>query len=210
MRRMVTAVLPALLLSGLTLPAVATAQEGDPFRPGHGLGVRNYRPKPLYEHRPSYPERIPRDMRVPPRPNPGRPRGQSEPLLPQGFTMNRTWIAQSGPVAVQARELDRPRDIADRLSSCWRPPALKAQREVTIRLAFRRDGRPIAEPRITYTAGARNDVERNGIRASILKAVRDCGPLRFTPGLASAIAGRPITIRFIAPVHPVQAQHSRS
>ncbi len=202
---------PALVAVFCTaLAGAATAQQGDPFRPGHGLGVRNYRPKPLYEHRPSYPERIPREMRVPPRPYPGRPRGQSEPLLPQGFTMSRTWIARSGPVAAQSRELDRPRDIGDRLTSCWRPPELGGRQEVTIRLAYKRDGWPTAAPRITYASGARNAAERSDIRASILKAVRDCSPLRFTRGLASAIAGRPITIRFIAPAQPVQRQDPRS
>jgi hypothetical protein len=152
----------------------------------------------LLHPRPVRPERVRPDMVIPPTPYPATPTPQSPGLLPYGFTMTRTWTAQASQVGSEAR-LDKPREVSDRLLACWRPPVMPVQQEVTIRLGFARDGRPIGIPRITYVGGALNESHREALRKSILKAISDCTPLRFTQGLASAIAGRPFAIRFIAP-----------
>ena len=109
------------------------------------------------------------------------------------------WLAQVPSSAPSAIAIDKPGEVSSRLVACWKPPALPVHQEVTVRVGFNRDGRAIGEPRITYTGGALNDSHRETLRRSIISAISDCTPLRFTPGLASAIAGRPFAIRFIAP-----------
>lgn len=90
-----------------------------------------------------------------------------------------------------------PRDVARALSRCWRPPAEAGAVEATLRLAFARDGRLVGQPRVTYVK-AKDAAWRDDVRASALAAARACSPLRFTPGAASAMAGRIFAIRLIA------------
>ena len=72
-----------------------------------------------------------------------------------------------------------------------------AGRRRRIRFAFRRDGEITAPPRRTYSSHeAPNDV-RDTYRGSVDAALKRCTPLHFTNGMASAVAGRPIAIRFV-------------
>ena len=68
---------------------------------------------------------------------------------------------------------------------------------MSVRFSFKRSGEIIATPRLTYsTAGISADT-----RATYLKAINAsldaCIPLKFTGGLAGALAGRPIAIRYV-------------
>lgn len=111
-----------------------------------------------------------------------------------GFTMTRTLDrpppAPDGPIA---RAVDVPQAIA----ACWSPPG-GASAQITVRAAFARDGRVLGSPRITYVA-AENADAKEALRRSLLEALARCAPLRFTPPLGKAIAGRPFAIRFILP-----------
>ncbi len=183
--------------------------------PGSPLNPRNS----LLHSQPVRPNPVNPSMRIPQTPYPDalRPR---MPIPQSGFTMTRKknygrkksgitktrpgqkdWQAQISGSETAAGAIDKPGEISNRLVACWKPPALPVQQEVTVRVGFNRGGKAIGEPRITYTGGALNDSHRETLRRSILKAISDCTPLRFTPGLASAIAGRPFAIRFIAPAH---------
>ena len=95
-------------------------------------------------------------------------------------------------------EVATPRDVARALSRCWRPPAGAGAAEVTLRVAFARDGRLVGQPRVTYVKVKDAALWRDAMRASALEAARACSPLRFTPGAASAMAGRIFAIRLIA------------
>jgi hypothetical protein len=116
------------------------------------------------------------------------PQGTS---LPQGFTMT---VQQPGPDAGDG-PIARPRDVGERLAVCWTSPGDGS--EATVRLAFDRRGHVLGEPRITYLK-AGPGTSRTAVRESMERAIAECAPLRFTPDLGSAIAGRPFTIRFIA------------
>ncbi|MDF2115364.1 hypothetical protein PY365_07275 [Roseiarcaceae bacterium H3SJ34-1] len=95
--------------------------------------------------------------------------------------------------------IDRPNGIPLRILACWSPPTSSGEMEVTVRLSFSRAGEVVGQPRITYVKAGGDDVLRKAISASILAAIQSCAPLRFTPGLGQAIAGRSFAIRFIAP-----------
>ena len=69
--------------------------------------------------------------------------------------------------------------------------------QISVRFSFNKSGELIGPPRMTYaTAGVPAE-----IRQTYLKAINDsldaCLPLKFTDGLAGALAGRPIAIRYV-------------
>ena len=97
-------------------------------------------------------------------------------------------------------DLDNIGDLFAALRSCWTPPPAEAAQEgmqMTVRFSFKRSGDLIGPPRMTFaTQGAPADV-----RNTYLKAINDslgtCVPLKFTGNLGGALAGRPITIRYV-------------
>lgn len=105
-----------------------------------------------------------------------------------------------GDPADATRELRRPREIAERLAECWRPPATAAGSppEITIRAQFSRAGTIIGTARVTYMNASGAEGGRTALEASIRDALSVCAPLRFTAPLGAAIAGHPFAIRFVA------------
>jgi hypothetical protein len=67
-----------------------------------------------------------------------------------------------------------------------------------VRFAFKRDGEMIAPPFVTYASRdvATDDI-RNVYHDAVQEALDRCTPLHFTDGMAGAIAGRPIAVRFV-------------
>jgi hypothetical protein len=94
--------------------------------------------------------------------------------------------------------VDRPRQAAELLAACWSPPLPERgdSVEVTIRFSFNSRGEIIGSPRIVYAkAGKGMSVE--DVRKSILAAVKDCTPLRFSESMAASAPGYPLAVRFI-------------
>ena len=69
--------------------------------------------------------------------------------------------------------------------------------EYTVRFAFKRDGEIIAPPRVTYSSHDAPDEVRNVYRDAVNAALARCTPLHLSNGMAGAVAGRPIAIRFL-------------
>jgi hypothetical protein len=69
--------------------------------------------------------------------------------------------------------------------------------EYTIRFAFKRDGEIIAPPRVTYSSHDAPADVRDLYRDAVNAALARCTPLHFSDGMAGAVAGRPIAIRFV-------------
>jgi hypothetical protein len=91
-------------------------------------------------------------------------------------------------------------DLFAALRACWVPPPLAEARpgmEISVRLSFTRKGEIMGEPLFTFvTAGV--SAEHRGIyQRAVAAALSRCAPLPLTDGLGGAIAGRPISIRFI-------------
>jgi hypothetical protein len=100
--------------------------------------------------------------------------------------------AQDGGVATLAA-------MSARLKQCWQPPVLPRGNpgmEITVQFAFKRDGNLLGHPRITYETREATDDERIIYRTAVMQALQRCVPMPFTSGMGSAIAGRPLTIRF--------------
>ena len=86
------------------------------------------------------------------------------------------------------------------LRACWTPPPKDEGRhgmEYTIRFAFKRDGEIIAPPRRTYSSHEAPEEVRDNYRDAVDAALKRCTPLHFSTGMAGAVAGRPIAIRFV-------------
>jgi hypothetical protein len=97
-------------------------------------------------------------------------------------------------------DLDTIGDLFSALRSCWTPPPADTAREgmqMTVRFSFKRSGEIIGAPRLTYaTTGVPADTRTTYLNA-INASLNACEPLKFTGGLAGALAGRPIAIRYV-------------
>jgi hypothetical protein len=112
-------------------------------------------------------------------------------------------IDKDGGDAVKAaheKPLDSIREMNAALHTCWMPPPKDSARhgmEYTIRFAFKRDGEIIAPPRVTYSSHDAPADVRDLYRDAVNAALARCTPLHFSDGMAGAVAGRPIAIRFV-------------
>jgi len=86
------------------------------------------------------------------------------------------------------------------LRACWVPPPLDQSRagmQITVQVSFRRNGELLGQPRITFESSGASDDERLAYRIAVAKMLKRCTPVPVTEGLGNALAGRPLTIRFV-------------
>ena len=108
--------------------------------------------------------------------------------------------AAEGTGADGEHRLDTIRDMFDALRACWVPPPQGEARpgmQMSVRLSFKRSGQMIGAPRVTYASPDAPPAARDMYHDAIMAALERCLPLRFTPGLGGAVAGRPIAIRYV-------------
>jgi hypothetical protein len=109
-------------------------------------------------------------------------------------------IATSAAAQKPQTPLNTLADLGAALRACWVPPPLDQSRpgmQITMQMAFRRNGELFGKPRITFeTAGATDD-ERLAYRIAVAQMLERCASLPFTDALGNAVAGRPFTMRFI-------------
>jgi hypothetical protein len=102
-------------------------------------------------------------------------------------------------------------DLGAALRACWVPPPLDQSHpgmQITVQMAFRRNGELFGKPRITFeTAGATDD-ERLAYRIAVAQMLERCASLPFTDALGNAVAGRPFTMRFVDDRKLKQAEHA--
>ncbi len=70
---------------------------------------------------------------------------------------------------------------------------------MTIAFAMRRDGSVFGKPRITYSRLEGDAEAHRRFAASVEQAVGSCLPLKITPALGAAIAGRIFTVTIGGP-----------
>ena len=117
--------------------------------------------------------------------------------LPSGFTRVQTGDPEAGQ---GKKSLNTIAEVFAALEACWVPPDLDQSRagmQITVMLAFKRSGELLGKPRITYETPGATEEERTTYRAALAEALARCLPLRFTNALGNALAGRPMTLRFI-------------
>lgn len=86
------------------------------------------------------------------------------------------------------------------LRACWQPPEktkARAGLQLSVRLSFRRNGELVGPPRFTYATPGTPNADRNLYRDAVTAALNRCVPLPLTAGMAGALAGRPIAIRYV-------------
>jgi hypothetical protein len=108
--------------------------------------------------------------------------------------------ADPGEAKKPAAPINTIAEVFAALEACWIPPALEQARagmQITVLLSFKRSGELLGMPRITYETPSASDDERLSYRVAMAQALRRCTPLPFTDALGNALAGRPLTIRFI-------------
>jgi hypothetical protein len=92
--------------------------------------------------------------------------------------------------------LDRLNEIAELLAKCLELPpdgSSLAGMELALKLAFKRDGELLADPRFTYTHEASQKV-KEAYHAAALDMLKRCTPLPVTDKFGGAIAGRPFIV----------------
>jgi hypothetical protein len=122
-------------------------------------------------------------------------------LAAAAFALGVPAAAAQGPGwSPAAAELNTLEELWDVLGGCWTPPPRDQARpgtEITVRFSLNRAGSLIGEPRITYATPALPDAVKSAYRRSVFEALRRCTPVRLSSGLGGAIAGRPISARYV-------------
>ena len=117
------------------------------------------------------------------------------------LTVSLVWL-MNGIATAAPREgaINTLADVFTALRACWVPPLLQiapAEMQITVRLSFRRSGALLGPPRITYESKDITEEQRTAYRRAVMATLQRCTPLPFTEALGQAIAGRPLTIRFV-------------
>ena len=89
------------------------------------------------------------------------------------------------------------RDLGPALTACFRAPDHSTGSQVTVRFSLTRDGTVLGRPTITFAKLVGSPEDRRAFMAAALGGLAACTPVRLTPGLGGAIAGRPLSGRFI-------------
>src|ERR1700753_1395200 len=95
--------------------------------------------------------------------------------------------------------VDNLKELFITLGRCWQPPPASRVNpgiDITVLVSFNRDGNILGHPRITFESEQATDNDRLMYRVAVMETLQRCTPIPFTAGMAGAIAGRPITIRF--------------
>ena len=173
--------------SSLVLPPLQQA----PVSPAPGVGgplLHHYHSVcSVFRHKPCLPYYLP-------------PIGQDLRLTIVSTDENGSQAENGGAITANEHGLDSIRDMFAALRACWMPPPKDEARhgmEYTIRFALKRDGTMIAAPRMTYSSHGVPTATRDIYREAIDETLKRCIPLHFSAGMAGAVAGRPIAIRFV-------------
>ncbi|MCJ2140044.1 hypothetical protein MKL20_08420 [Methylobacterium sp. E-066] len=108
-------------------------------------------------------------------------------------------MAIAGPI--ERRPAASLSELWQMLSACAQItglPAGAAGSEVTVLFSLKRDGSLLGQPRITYSHLTGGPDEQRAFVAAALSGIASCLPAAVTPGLGSAITGRPFRLRVIS------------
>ena len=82
------------------------------------------------------------------------------------------------------------------ITKCWRAPPDTASMEITLRFSINNKGGLIGKPAITHTKLGKDEKLNATFVSSVLESINTCLPLKITPGLGAAVAGRPLSLLF--------------
>ena len=99
--------------------------------------------------------------------------------------------------AAPPRSVATLRDLGPALTACFQAPDHSAGSQVTVRFSLDVHGAVIGTPRITFSKLVGTSDDHRIFIAAALGALERCTPVPVTPGLGAAIAGRPLSVRFV-------------
>jgi hypothetical protein len=104
-------------------------------------------------------------------------------------------VLPSVAMAEDATPANTLADLGRQFSACMATrPLERSGSQMTIAFAMKRDGSVFGKPRITYSHLEGDAATRQRFVASVGQAVGSCLPMKVTPALGGAIAGRVFTI----------------
>ena len=182
---------------------------------GIGPGGVEIAPGPAARGVPMY--RIgPGGIAMPPRPDPhpggidptvrlGAPSGNDNPSTPLTgpYSLQVTINSRdAGPGKSPSPDaaIDTIEDLFTALRTCWEPPAREQAREgvqMSVRFSFKRTGELMGPPFVTYTSPGTEAATKQVYRSAITAALARCAPLHFSKTFSVAIAGQPISVRYV-------------
>jgi hypothetical protein len=122
-------------------------------------------------------------------------------ILPETLALTITSRdAEPGKAPSPDAPIDSIHDLFAVLRSCWEPPAREQAQEgvqMSVRLSFKRTGEIVAPPFVTYTTPGTKADTKQVYRGAINAALARCAPLPLSRSFSAAIAGRPISVRYI-------------
>ena len=89
------------------------------------------------------------------------------------------------------------RELYAELNGCLVTSKGAVGSELTIVFSLRRDGGLLGKPRISFSKLAGDALEQHKFAEDIAKAFDRCLPASITDALGGAIAGRPMSVRFV-------------
>jgi hypothetical protein len=126
------------------------------------------------------------------------------------LTINSRDAGSAKPPAPDAT-IDSIDELFAALRACWDPPASDEAREgvqMSVRFSFKRNGQLIGPPFVTYTTPGTQAATRQVYRDAINAALTRCTPVHFSSGFSAAIAGQPLSIRYVED-RPLSAESQR-
>jgi hypothetical protein len=131
--------------------------------------------------------------------------GNGSPCLPDVLPRTLSLTINSRDAAPdKAPSQDAPiesiHDLFAVLRTCWEPPAqeqAQAGVQMSVRFSFKRTGEIIAPPFVTYTTPGTKADTKQTYRRAINASLERCAPLRFSKTFSGAIAGQPISVRYV-------------
>jgi hypothetical protein len=109
-----------------------------------------------------------------------------------------TCLVTASPAA-PAEGANTLREMFAELEQCVQAQQIKgaAGSELTIVFSLRRNGSLLGKPRISFSQLAGDAVEQREFASSIAAGFDRCLPISLTDALGAAIAGRPMSMRFV-------------
>jgi hypothetical protein len=95
-----------------------------------------------------------------------------------------------------AEPVNTLRDLVPALTRCWRPPNGTAGSELTLAIAFKRNGELLGLPSITHSKLTGDAEAQSRFVSSVLTSLARCTPVSITHDLGEAVAGRRFVIWF--------------
>jgi len=105
--------------------------------------------------------------------------------------------AFAAPAQAAGAPANTLRDLSAALHRCLVIPPGPAGSTLTIRFSLRRDGAVLGKPQITFAKLTGDAAEQRRFADAVAAAFDRCLPVAITDGLGGAIAGRPLSIRFV-------------